>query len=106
MPRIVVTSDTHLGITTVPELLKLVESIRQERPDAVVIAGDIGEGVENIEIVLNEFRTLGVPVAACAGNHDLWNIAKRHPSEKLWTELLPKVVRSPGGVWLPERSPR
>ena len=104
MHRIAVTSDTHLGITTVPELLKLVESIRQEKPDAVVIAGDIGEGVENIEIVLNEFRTLGVPVAACAGNHDLWNHDKRHPSEKMWTELLPKVVRSSGGVWLDEEN--
>jgi hypothetical protein len=100
MPRIVVTSDTHLGITTVPELLKLVESIRREQPDAVVIAGDIGEGVENVEIVLNEFRSLGVPVAACAGNHDLWNHDKRHPSEKMWKEILPDVARSSGGVWL------
>ncbi|MCK4721313.1 metallophosphoesterase [bacterium] len=100
MPRILITADVHLGITTLPRVLKLITDIRAERPDAIAIAGDIGEGVENIEIVLEEFASIGIPVAACAGNHDVWNYDKKHPSEKLWGKTLPEIAKKAGVTWL------
>jgi len=100
MPRIIVTSDIHLGITSLPRVMQLVSDIRKARPDAVAIAGDIGEGVENIELVLDEFKHLGIPVAACAGNHDVWNHDKKTPSERVWTSMLPKIAKRTDTTWL------
>ncbi len=100
MPRIVITSDIHLGITDLPRVMKLIADIRQQKPDAVAIAGDIGEGPENIGVVLEDFARIGVPVAAAAGNHDVWNHDKRRPSELLWEQILPCIAKSSGTVWL------
>jgi len=104
MPRIVVTADIHLGITSLPRLTKLVHDIRAQKPDAVAIGGDIGEGIENIGIVFEEFARIGVPVCACAGNHDVWNNDKRHPSELLWTQAIPNVAKSSGAIWLDDEN--
>ena len=100
MPRIVITSDTHLGITSLPRLIKLLNDIRAAKPDALAIAGDIGEGTENIGIALEEFKSLGIPIAACAGNHDIWNLDKFHPSELLWTQILPNIANENKTIWL------
>lgn len=100
MVRIVVTSDTHLGITEYPRILSLVAEIKSLKPDIVAIAGDIGEGTENISVVLEEFASLNVPFCACAGNHDLWNHDKKNPSRILWGELLHQIAESSGAVWL------
>jgi predicted MPP superfamily phosphohydrolase len=79
---------------------KLIRDIASQKPDAIAIAGDIGEGIENISIALEEFASLKVPVAACAGNHDVWNTDKKHPSKVLWERSLPKLARSTGTTWL------
>jgi len=100
MPRLVITSDIHLGITSLPRVQKLVRDIAALNPDAVAIAGDIGEGPDNISIVLEEFASLKIPVAACAGNHDVWNHDKKHPSELMWNQILPKIASSTGTTWL------
>ena len=56
---------------------KLLELIRDTRPDAVVIAGDIydrsapsGAAVELLDRMLTEIADLGIPVMLVAGNHD------------------------------------
>jgi hypothetical protein len=100
VPRIIITSDTHLGLTEYPRIRKLVADIRARRPTLVTIAGDIGEGVENFGAVLEEFSSLGIPLAACAGNHDLWNNDKKYPSRLLWEQVLPGIAESTGTAWL------
>jgi predicted phosphohydrolase len=100
MVRIIVTSDTHLGITDYPRIQRLVSDIKALKPDAVAIAGDIGEGADNVAVVLEDFRRLGVPIAACAGNHDVWNHDKRHPSRLMWEQILPSIAESTGTIWL------
>ena len=100
MPRIIITSDTHLGLTNYPRIQKLVADIRALRPDLVAIAGDIGEGNENFAAVLDEFAGIGAHVAACAGNHDLWNHDKKHPSRLMWEQILPSIAESTGTTWL------
>jgi predicted MPP superfamily phosphohydrolase len=79
---------------------KLISDIRAEKPDAVAVAGDIGEGVENIQVVFEEIRSLGIPVGACAGNHDVWKNDKRRTSELIWNQILPSLARSAGITWL------
>ncbi len=48
MSRIIVTSDLHLGISTVQEIQALAEQIASAQPDLTVLAGDLGEGLTNI----------------------------------------------------------
>jgi Calcineurin-like phosphoesterase len=98
MPRIVVTSDLHLGITTAPELAALAGRIAAEQPDLTVLAGDIGEGLPNIRACLRIFEGVPGEVAVLMGNHDLW--ARGHDSQTLWNELLPQAVRDAGMIWL------
>lgn len=83
--RIVGISDLHLGYTiSARELQKWVHLINAEKPDMVVIAGDIIDN--HIRPVLADsaqtvFRTIHAPmgVFACTGNHDLMFAAHEHP---------------------------
>ena len=84
--RILHTSDWHLGRSLHEEPLledqalvlgQLVDLAREERPDAVVVAGDVydravppAEAVALLDEVLVRLAELGVPVVAIAGNHD------------------------------------
>jgi DNA repair protein SbcD/Mre11 len=84
--RILHTSDWHLGRTFFDESLqedqswvldRLVEALRDTRPDALVVAGDVydravpaREAVELLDDVLWRVSDLGIPVVAIAGNHD------------------------------------
>lgn len=75
--RIVGISDLHIGYTiSAKEVSKWVKLINNEKPDMVVIAGDIIDNHmrpifrDSIETVLNKIDApLGV--FACTGNHDL-----------------------------------
>ena len=84
--RLLHTSDWHLGRTLHEEplladqawvLARLVEVLRETRPDALVIAGDIydravpsAEAVALLDDLLCQVAGLGIPVVAIAGNHD------------------------------------
>lgn len=72
--RLVLISDVHLGYhNRRAELSRWLQLIAQERPDAVLIAGDLIDGsirpVEE-ERMAEAFRTLTVPVYCIPGNHD------------------------------------
>jgi exonuclease SbcD len=84
--RVLHTSDWHLGRALHEESLledqawaldRFVELAKAERPDVVVIAGDIydravppPEAVTLLDDVLTRLADLDVPVVAIAGNHD------------------------------------
>jgi 3',5'-cyclic AMP phosphodiesterase CpdA len=101
MPKIVVTSDLHLGITQAHTLEVLASDIAAEQPDLTVLAGDIGEGLRNFAFCLDLFTALPGQVAVLAGNHDLW-VRDGHLSEELWQQVLPEAVRAAGMLWLEE----
>jgi Calcineurin-like phosphoesterase len=101
MARIIVTSDLHLGITTEQEIRAHAEQIADAQPDLTVLAGDLGEGLANIRTCLRMFAHLPGQVAVLMGNHDMWAY-ERHPTQTLWEELLPHVVRDGGMHWLEE----
>ena len=95
--RLAVTSDLHLPITSFARIAGLFHEVEEFRPDAVVLAGDIGESLLDIEAVLKLFQRIGCPVLVLAGNHDLWN--HDAPSRQIWEELLPQLVESSGCHW-------
>ena len=74
MALVAVTSDLHLGITTLRSVQSLVDAIAAASPEAVVLAGDLVEPpvTERLPILLELFRKkLTCPIAICAGNHGL-----------------------------------
>lgn len=84
--RVLHTSDWHLGRALHEEPLledqawaleRLVTLVKEVRPDALVVAGDVydravppADAVELLDDVLTRLAELGVPVVAIAGNHD------------------------------------
>jgi exonuclease SbcD len=84
--RILHTSDWHLGRTLHGEPLledqawvleRLLDAVREERPDALVVAGDVydravppPEAVSLLDELLTRVAERGVAVVAIAGNHD------------------------------------
>ncbi|MFO0585768.1 MAG: exonuclease SbcCD subunit D [Anaeromyxobacter sp.] len=84
--RVLHTSDWHLGRTLHAESLlddqawaldRLLEVAKDERPDVLVVAGDIydravppAEAVQLLDEVLTRLADLGLPAVITAGNHD------------------------------------
>ena len=72
--RVVMVSDLHLGYhNTRKELARWVDMINAEKPDFILIAGDLIDGsirplIE--ENMADEFHRLEAPVYACLGNHE------------------------------------
>ena len=75
--RIVMLSDLHIGYHNPRgELARWVDIVNAEKPDFILIAGDIIDGsmrpvVE--ERMAEEFRRLKAPVYACLGNHEFYS---------------------------------
>jgi len=73
---IVMMSDLHLGYHNQrPELHRWVEMVNAEKPDLILIAGDIiDRSIRPLEEqqMWEEFRQLKAPVVACLGNHEYY----------------------------------
>lgn len=72
--KLVLVSDLHLGFhNTRSDLHRWLSLIMEEKPDAILIAGDIIDGnyrpVQE-ERMYEEFKALPTPTFACLGNHD------------------------------------
>ena len=74
--RIVMMSDLHLGYhNRREELHRWVELVNAEKPDLILIAGDIiDRSLRPLEEqkMWEEFRLLKAPVVACLGNHEYY----------------------------------
>lgn len=72
--RLVMLTDLHLGYhNRADEFRKWVDKVNEEKPEAVLIAGDIIDGSIRALTDQNmaaEFRRLKAPVYACLGNHE------------------------------------
>ena len=103
--RIAVTSDLHYdleGHLTPPDAIEaLARTIARERPDLLVLAGDLGHGLDNFRRCVASFQGVAPRVAVLAGNHDVWRDERLgHSSARLWEELLPEVCAELGVSWL------
>lgn len=75
--KVVAMSDLHIGYhNRREELRRWVDMVNAEKPDVILIAGDIIDGsmrplIE--ERMHEEFRRLKAPVYACIGNHEYYS---------------------------------
>ena len=74
--KVVMASDLHLGYHNPrKELARWVDMINAEKPDFILIAGDIIDGSMRPlleERMAEEFHRLTAPVYACLGNHEYY----------------------------------
>ena len=93
--KIVMISDVHLGYHNRKEEFKRwVQLINNEKPDLVLISGDIIDG--NLrplweENMAQECRNIKAPIYACLGNHDYY--AGEPNSEKFYRDAGIKLLR-------------
>ena len=99
--KVAVTSDLHLGITPLASIRSLAAAVASGDPDAVVAAGDVGEGPSRWLACLKVFAEACPEAALLAlpGNHDLW-AREGATSADLFSRLLPSLARDAGFRWL------
>lgn len=110
--KVVMMSDLHLGYhNRRKELARWVDMVNAERPDLILIAGDIVDGslrpLEE-EGMADELRRLNAPVLACPGNHEY--IGGMAEAERFMAEagitLLRDSVATVGGLCVIGRDDR
>ena len=104
MAKIAFTADLHYGKTSPAAVERLVLALRKQKPDAVVIAGDVGTPLHNFGACLSHFHSFKCPIGVVAGNHDVWSsgTSSDYSSQTLFETLLPQTVREYGFKWLEE----
>src|SRR5262245_29851828 len=71
--KLAVTSDLYLPVTPIDRLSDVARQMAAFAPDAVVIAGDLGESLGDFTRCLKLFRgQLSCPVWVLPGDHDFW----------------------------------
>lgn len=103
--KIIVTADLHYeNLSSMSKVKAMAEDIKREKPDIIILAGDLGEADKNFEACLQLFKGIGCPVGVVAGNHDLYSFYSTFSSEELWNDVLPRITRDAGFVWLDEEN--
>lgn len=104
--RLAITSDLHFdpdGYLTPPVAVEaLAVRVMADRPDAIVLAGDLAHGLGPFSECIACFRQPRIPVAVLAGNHDVWRDEETGTgSEALFFGgVLEQAVRRQGALWL------
>lgn len=99
--RILVSSDLHCEVSGTEPIRRMLAGMLREDPDAIVLAGDLGNPPSVWNECLRLFSECPVPVAVIAGNHDFWCTASE-PSEAMLRRTLPRMTREQGLHWLEE----
>lgn len=101
--KLVVTADLHLGNTKRSEIAAMLDkAVEVPNTDALVIAGDVGEGSDPFRTVLKMAREQFDTVLVLCGNHDLY-VAPGYnnldvTSQQLWDEILPGIIADTGCI--------
>lgn len=106
--RIAVTADLHYGTRHTAgnqATEQLAQYLRANRPDVILLAGDIGAG-EDFQRCLALFDGIDCIKGLVPGNHDVWvRLADvRGNSKQVYEEYLPKVSREHGFQYLDHAS--
>lgn len=96
--RILITSDLHYRPAQREAFLAFAGWVREQQPDCLIIAGDVGHPLRLFRRGLQLFAGLDCPKLLVAGNHDLYHA--EYDSRTLWEQALPQATRDEGFVWL------
>lgn len=99
--RLAVTADLHWGLSRkgATAARQLAERVVELAPDALVIAGDVGEGAR-FRACLSLFATLDCDRLVVPGNHDLWTDDPAGDSRAIYERRLPSVAAEEGFHYL------
>jgi len=98
--KLAITSDLHLPITKAESVSALGREIQAFGPQSLIVAGDIGESLADVQRGLFLLREqVQCPIWVLAGNHDVW-ARPPYDSRQLWLEQIPAAVRASGCQWL------
>lgn len=101
--RLALTADLHWGIRQAGDdaTRLLVDFLKKEQPDALVLAGDVGAG-DNFGSCLALFANLNCTKALVPGNHDIWveDGDRRGDSLRIYREHLPRLCAEHGFHYL------
>src|SRR4051812_36288412 len=99
--RLAITADLHWGMSPKGDAATraLIEQVAALAPDALVLAGDIGEG-KQFAPCLQLFRELPCAKLLVPGNHDLWTRDPSPTSLELYDDKLPQTARDQGFQYL------
>lgn len=105
--RIAVTADLHFGTRHAAghrATLDLVARLKEQPPDLIVLAGDIGAG-DDFERCLELFDSFTCLKAAVPGNHDIWvrSDDSRGDSLDVYERHLPAVCQAHGFTYLDQQ---
>lgn len=110
--KIVMMSDLHLGYhNRGKELARWVDMVNAERPDLILVAGDIIDmSLRPLleEDMVSELRRLQAPVYACLGNHEYYSGVPRALEfyREAGIHLLRDSVVTVGDLWIAGRDDR
>jgi predicted phosphohydrolase len=100
--KLLFTADLHWGIAKgMAANNALYEAIKENTPDVLVLAGDIGHA-ENFDVCLDKFASLNCIKVLVPGNHDIWvsNDDERGNSWEVYTQHLPMLAQKYGFHYL------
>lgn len=97
---IAVVSDIHFDLSWKDPLKRLAGRLKDQEPDLLILAGDIGEPLDKFIRGLRVFQRVCERRAAFAGNHDVWHRSSSFTSQELWETRLEEAAREQGYHWL------
>lgn len=112
--RIGITSDLHYGMS--PKISRAIkrfveQTVAPAELDLLVIAGDVAEsqlldgpriGCRHVEMLEHLRAAVAMPVAFCAGNHDIWSTDPETDSWQIYRTRLAEIAEDVGATYLEE----
>lgn len=110
MVTLILTSDLHYGFEgryTEGRLARFYRELQDKKPDILVIAGDLSQGVEYVEPCSAQLREHfpELPVLAVLGNHDYWGTHKPNRGFIGHVRRVQDVLKNYNIYYLPTRGP-
>lgn len=106
--RIAFTSDIHIDLNPPETLDALANHIYSQRPDVVIIAGDIATGATTWLRTLLALKPTAPHVIVLAGNHDVWTTPeaqKKGIDAWTWLDKLLPALCTEAGVHFLDNAP-
>jgi len=102
---LVATSDLHVGKTSLGQVVGMRAEIEARAVregffvEALLVLGDIGESLSDIELCLGALSGLAPVQAVIVGNHDLFDTERLGSSLTRYREILPRRIANLGWTW-------
>ncbi len=90
-------TDIHLNFVPLAGRIKFYAAIRNEKPDAILLGGDIGESDTLVPYLAEMERELDLPIYLVLGNHDFY----RGSIAVMRNQVATECARSSRLNWLP-----